>query len=207
MRLSAAEALDRLAAGNRRFVSGARTVIGTGESSRGYGLVDGQSPFAVILGCSDSRVPVEIVFDQGPGDLFVVRVAGNITAPSQVQSIEFAVEAFDVPLVVVLGHTLCGAVAHAVEQIMRPEPDRSTDYDSIVAHIRPSIEALLEEDPDAGPERLARRAVRANVRTSAEHLGRRSDRLAKRVRDGDLVVLGAEYALQSGVVDFFDGAP
>src|SRR5438045_3804888 len=123
--ISAREALGRLREGNSRFVSGALSRETLTSQTRRSELAAGQEPFAIILGCSDSRVPAEIVFDQGLGDLFVVRVAGNIVAPSQIASVEFAAERFGTPLVVVLGHSRCGAMLATVEELMRPEPDQS----------------------------------------------------------------------------------
>ena len=199
------EALQRLREGNRRFQAGAleRNVL-TGPARRGE-LVEGQNPFAVILGCSDSRVPAEIVFDQGLGDLFVIRVAGNIVASSQVGSVEFAVEAFGTRLVVVLGHSGCGAIQATVDAVRRPEGDPSPNLRSIVDRIRPAVEGCLR---DGGPEDdLVGRAVRANIRASADHLRRGSEILRGKVEAGEVLVVGAEYALESGVVEFFDGLP
>ena len=133
-------------------------------------LAAGQEPFAIILGCSDSRVPAEIIFDHGLGDLFVIRVAGNIVASSQVGSVEFAAERFGTPLVVVLGHSRCGAVLATLEELMRPTEKQSRNLRSIVGRIRPSVEALLATELRHDPERLVRHAVRSNVRVSASHL-------------------------------------
>src|SRR5271157_2642032 len=117
--ISAREALDRLKEGNRRFASDLRSRdLPTGQTRRRE-LAAGQEPFAIILGCSDSRVPAEIVFDQGLGDLFVIRVAGNIVAPSQIGSVEFAAERFGTRLVVVLGHSSCGAIEAAIEAVVQ----------------------------------------------------------------------------------------
>jgi len=204
--IPAAEALERLREGNRRFVADARTAdAATGPLRRN--LVDGQEPIAVILGCSDSRVPVEIVFDQGLGDLFVIRVAGNVVAPSQVGSVEFAAERFGTRLVVVLGHTRCGAVQATLEELQRPTGGPSRNLSSIVDRIRPSVEGLLATGLRDDPEALARQAVRANVRVSAEHLRHGSEILERLIRRDGLLVVGAEYALETGVVEFFDGVP
>lgn len=207
MVVSALDALTRLRDGNRRFVAGVRSfdgVIGREQFTR---LVDGQSPFAVVVGCSDSRVPVEIVFDQGLGDLFVIRVAGNVVAPSQVGSVEFAAERFGTRLVVVLGHTGCGAVQATLEELQRPTENQSRNLRSIVDRIRPSVEPLLARGRGADPEDLARSAVRANVRVAADHLRHGSELLEQLIREDGLVVVGAEYSLQSGEVRFFDGDP
>jgi carbonic anhydrase len=170
-------------------------------------LAAGQEPFAIILGCSDSRVPVELVFDQGLGDLFVIRVAGNIVAPSLVGSVEFAAERFGTRLVVVLGHSNCGAIEATLEELARPSEDQSRNLRSIVDLIRPSVEALLATEPGRHPETLVQRAVRANIRVSADHLRHGSEVLEQLIRNEGLLVVGAEYSLETGVVDFFDGAP
>jgi len=201
------EALERLRAGNRRFVSGVRSLDSLMSQTRRSDLVAGQEPFAVILGCSDSRVPVEIVFDQGLGDLFVIRVAGNVVAPSQIGSVEFAAERFGTRLVVILGHTRCGAVQATLEELQRPTENQSRNLRSIVDRIRPSVEALLAAEFHHDAEALARHAVRANVRVSASSLRHGSEVLERLIQNEGLLVVGAEYSLESGVVDFFDGTP
>ena len=168
-------------------------------------LTTGQEPFAVILGCSDSRVPVEIVFDQGLGDLFVIRVAGNIVAPSQVGSVEFAAERYGTRLVVVLGHSQCGAVQATLEQLQCPVETQSRNLRSIVDRIGPSIEGLLATEYRRQPEALMQQAVRANIRASANHLRHGSRVIEQLIQNDGLVVVGAEYSLETGVVDFFDG--
>jgi carbonic anhydrase len=167
-------------------------------------LASGQEPFAIVLGCSDSRVPAEIVFDQGLGDLFVIRVAGNVVAPSQVGSIEFAAERFGTRLVVVLGHSSCGAVLATLEELGRPAESRSRNLRSIVDRIRPSVEPLLGTGPEPQPEALVRAAVRANIRASVHHLRYGSEILEQLTADG-LLVVGAEYSLETGLVEFLDG--
>ena len=201
------EALERLRDGNGRFVAGVRSIDALTSQTRRSELAAGQEPFAIILGCSDSRVPAEIVFDQGLGDLFVIRVAGNIVASSQVGSVEFAAERFGTPLVVVLGHSQCGAVLATVEELMRPRENQSRNLRSIVDRIRPSVEALLSTELRHDPDALVRHAVRANVRVSANHLRHGSEILEQLIQRDRLLVIGAEYSLQSGVVDFFDGVP
>jgi carbonic anhydrase len=205
--ISALEALERLVEGNRRFVSDVRGRNSPNSQARLNGLAAGQEPFAIILGCSDSRVPSEIVFDQGLGDLFVIRVAGNIVAPSQVGSVEFAAERFGTRLVVVLGHSVCGAVLATLEELERPSASRSPNLRSIVDRIRPSVEPLFETELRHNPEALVQHAVRANIRAAANHLRHGSRLLKKLVRKGDLLIVGAEYSLETGVVDFFDGLP
>lgn len=204
---AALEALERLREGNRRFVSGVRSLDTFASGTRRGDFLDGQSPFAVILGCSDSRVPVEMIFDQGLGDLFVIRVAGNIVAPSQVGSVEFAAEQFGTRLVVVLGHTRCGAIQATLDQLQRPTENQSRNLRSIVDRVRPSVEGLLRTELRGDREALAREAVRANVRVSANQLRHGSEILEQLIQRDGLLVVGAEYALETGEVDFFDGVP
>ena len=204
MNVSVGEALTRLREGNRRFVTGLQSMDALGSQTRRAKLTSGQQPFATILGCSDSRVPAELVFDQGLGDLFVIRVAGNIVAPSQVGSVEFAVEMFETPLVVVLGHTQCGVILTAIAETRQPSR-HSSNVRSIVDRVRPAVATLVT----AGikdEERLVQEAVRANVRASADHLRHGSALLERFIQDGKLCVVGAEYSLETGEVDFFDGA-
>jgi carbonic anhydrase len=202
--MTAWEALERLREGNRRFVAEARDTGGYTTDARRRELVAGQEPFAIVLGCSDSRVPAEIVFDQGLGNLFVIRVAGNIVAPSQVGSVEFAAARFGTRLVVVLGHSNCGAVAATIEELGRASAEQSRNLRSIVDRIRPAVATLLARDA-ANPDAVMRGAVRANIRASARHLRHGSELLEQLIRDDGLLVVGAEYSLETGVVDFFDG--
>ncbi|MFO0873558.1 MAG: carbonic anhydrase [Phycisphaerales bacterium] len=205
--IPSSEALTRLREGNLRFaanVGGAGVFLGHGRRAE---LTKGQEPFAIILGCSDSRVPAEIVFDQGLGDLFVIRVAGNIVAPSQVGSVEFAAARFGTRLVVVLGHSECGAILATIEELRRPTHDQSRNLRAIVDRVRPSVEGLLETDLRHDRDALVRHAVRANIRASTSHLRHGSELLEQLIRDDGLRVVGAEYSLETGLVDFFDGAP
>lgn len=202
--IQAAEALERLREGNRRFAGGVRSLDTYLSQLRRSEFVAGQAPFAVILGCSDSRVPVEIIFDQGLGDLFVIRVAGNIVAPSQIGSVEFAAERFGTRLVVVLGHTLCGAVQATLEELRQPTEKRSRNLSSIVDRIRPSVEGLLATEPGQDEAVLMSNAVRANVRVSANYLRHGSTVLERLIQQAGLLVVGAEYSLETGIVDFFD---
>ena len=199
------EALARLREGNRRFASEDASAGAAASESRRRKLVAGQEPFAIILGCSDSRVPAELVFDQGLGDLFVIRVAGNIVAPSQVGSVEFAAERFKTRLVVVLGHSACGAVSATLEELRRPSEEQSRNLQSIVDRIRPSVEAILAAGRDKETSALVDEAVRANIRVSADHLRHGSEVLEQLIAAGRLLVVGAEYSLDTGLVDFFDG--
>jgi len=205
--ISAPEALALLQEGNRRFVSDVsnRDVIASGV--RRLELAASQEPFAAILGCSDSRVPVEIVFDQGLGDLFVIRVAGNIVAPSQIGSVEFAAEKFGTRLVVVLGHTLCGAIETTLQQLQRPVENQSRNLRSIVDLIRPSVENLLATELRHDLHALRHAAVRANIQASVRRLRHGSDIIEQLIQKAELMVVGAEYSLETGVVDFFDALP
>ena len=205
--IPALDALDLLVDGNRRFASGVHGRDGLEDRARRRELTDGQEPFAIILGCSDSRVPAELVFDQGLGDLFVIRVAGNIVAPSQVGSVEFAASRFGTKLVVVLGHAECGAVLATLEELGRPSADQSRNLRSIVDRIRPAVETLLSTDLRRERVSLERQAGRANIRASADHLRHGSEVLETLIRDAGQLVVGAEYSLETGTVDFFDGAP
>jgi carbonic anhydrase len=205
MIVSAQEALERLREGNARFVLDLRSPDTDLSPTRRRELPTGQEPFAIILGCSDSRVPAEIVFDQGLGDLFVIRVAGNIVAPSQVGSVEFAAERFGTRLVVVLGHTECGAIIATLEELSRPSKDQSRNLRSIVDRIRPSVEGLLTTESGHRHDSLVRQAVRANIRASANHLRHGSEVLEQLIQKNELLVVGAEYSLDTGVVEFFDG--
>lgn len=204
--IPARQALERLREGNRRFVADRRAAEALASHSRREAVAAAQEPFAIILGCSDSRVPAEIVFDQGLGDLFVIRVAGNIVAPSQVGSVEFAADRFGTRLVVVLGHSSCGAILATIEELRRPTENQSRNLRSIVDRVRPSVQGLLDRGRDAD-ESLVRDAVRANVRYSANHLRHGSEVLEQLIQNDGLVVVGAEYSLDTGVVEFFDGLP
>jgi carbonic anhydrase len=202
----ATEALQRLIAGNRRFVAERQAGDSRGQIRRDE-LREGQEPFAIILGCSDSRVPAEIIFDQGLGNLFVIRVAGNIVAPSLVGSVEFAAARFGTRLVVVLGHSSCGAVRATLEELGRPTEGQSPNLHAIVERIRPSVEKLLVEQPHLEAADLLELAVRDNIRASADHLRRGSQILEGLIASEGLLIVGAEYSLETGVVDFFDGLP
>ena len=206
MMVPARVALERLREGNQRFAENVRNEAFVSHMRRAE-LASGQQPFAIILGCSDSRVPAEIVFDQGLGDLFVIRVAGNIVAPSQVGSVEFAAARFSTRLVVVLGHSQCGAIAATLDELRAPTENQSRNLEAIVDRIRPSVQALLATELRNDPEALVKEAVRANIRSSVNHLRHGSQVLEELIQKDGLVVVGAEYSLETGIVDFFDGVP
>lgn len=203
----ALQALERLKQGNARFASGRSELDTTITTARRQQLLAGQQPSAVILGCADSRVPVELIFDQGLGELFVIRVAGNVVASSQVGSIEFAAEQFGTRLVVVLGHQDCGAVDATLKELRQPSENRSRGLSSIVNRIRPAVEVLLETDLKDDEQRLLRQAVRANVRVSANFLRHGSAILERMVEEEGMIIVGAEYSMETGQVEFFDGLP
>lgn len=203
--ISAREALQRLQEGNLRFASNERGSEPMLSHARRAALAGGQNPFAIILGCSDSRVPAEIVFDQGLGDLFVIRVAGNIVAPSQVGSVEFAAARYDTRLVVVLGHSQCGAVIATLEELQRPTANQSRNLAAIVDRVRPSVEGLLLTELRHDREALVTQGVRANIRASVNHLRHGSQVLEQLIQTEGLQVVGAEYSLETGLVQFLDG--
>ena len=204
--ITAAEALARLKEGNGRYVQNVRSVDSMLSHSK-RDVSAPQIPVAIILGCSDSRAPAEIVFDQGLGDLFVIRVAGNIVAPSQVGSVEFAAERFGTRLVVVMVHSSCGAIEATLEAVLRQSGPTSRNLMSIVDRVRPSIESLVATDVARDPARLQREAVRANVRASVSHLRHSSDVVERLVQQSSLSIVGAELELATGEVTFLDGVP
>jgi carbonic anhydrase len=199
--MSGPAALERLREGNRRYAQNVRSV----DSLVSHGRRDmtGQSPVAIVLGCSDSRAPAEIVFDQGLGDLFVIRVAGNIVAPSQIGSVEFAAERFGTQLVIVMGHTQCGAIDATIESIIGEGP-ASRNLQSIVSRIRPAVEGLVRTELARDPVKLRHEAARANVRASVNHLRHGSEIIEKLADAKQLIVVGSELDLATGVVDFFE---
>ena len=195
---STVDGLDRLRAGNRRFVAGSSNIDEALIKSRRAELVGGQSPFAAILACSDSRVPVELIFDQGLGDLFVIRVAGNIVAPSQIGSVEFAAAQLGTRLVVVLGHSNCSAVEATLKELAQDHHQRSPNLRAIVDRIRPAIESLMSDDVSLND------AVVANVRQSVNQLQNGSQILEQMIDSDELTIVGAEYSIESGEVTFLD---
>ncbi len=202
---SAQEALERLKAGNSRFVAGLQDESTQSQNMRRLMTADAQCPFAIILGCSDSRVPAEIVFGQGLGDLFVIRVAGNIVAPSQIGSVEFAASQFGTPLVVVLGHSQCGAVIATLEYLRNPATEKpSKNSRSIVDRIRPAIEDFVNNADADDAEAMVDAAVRANVLASVGHLKHGSKLLERLIGEGKLRIVGAEYSLRTGVITFME---
>jgi len=204
--ISATDAIQRLQEGNIRFTLNVRGAEAFLSQSRREELTKNQAPFAIILGCADSRVPAEIVFDQGLGDLFVIRIAGNIVAPSGIGSVEFAASRFGVRLVVVLGHSRCGAILATLEELQRPTENQSKNLRSIVDRVRPSVEGLLTVEPRFDMDSVVKEAVRANIRASVKNLRRGSEILEQLIQEGNLTIVGAEYSLETGIVEFLDGA-
>jgi carbonic anhydrase len=202
--IPAADALKRLQEGNQRFVSERRGNSTLTSQTRRNIVAAGQEPFAIVLGCSDSRVPAEIVFDQGLGDLFVIRVAGNIVAPSQIGSVEFAAERYHTRLVVVLGHSMCGAILATLEELTDPDENQSPNLRSIVNRVRPSVEGLMTPELQSDPEELIQQAVRSNIRASVDQLRHGSEILEQQIQDEGLMVVGAEYSLETGMVEFIE---
>jgi carbonic anhydrase len=200
----AEDALQKLIEGNHRFVNDVRSLASFASSAERRALAAAQSPFAVVLSCSDSRVPAEIVFDQGLGSLFVVRVAGNVVAPSLVGSIEYAVHSFGSPLVLVMGHTGCGAVKATIEHLRAGASATSENVLDIVERISPAVAPLVA---GADPADLLARATQANVLASVAQLQRASHLLAERVAANKLLIVGAEYSLETGVVSILDHEP
>lgn len=201
--ITAKEALQRLIAGNKRYVAEALTASTRTDDEHRRAAASGQQPWAIILGCADSRVPVELLFDQALGDLFVVRVAGNIAAPTQTGSIEFAVQSWQTPLIVVLGHTHCGAVNATLATLKDADIEHSQALNTIVSAIRPAVEPLLAHADWSDSEDLFHQAVKANVEQSISQLLADSDLLRQRVADGALEVIGAQYDLATGQVTYY----
>jgi carbonic anhydrase len=204
--LPADQALRRLQEGNRRFYQNERSQeVVTGQTVRAS-LAAGQNPFAIILSCSDSRVPSEIVFDQGLGDLFVIRVAGNVVAPSLVGSVEFAAATFGTRLAVVMGHSRCGAIKATLDFIQHQVGAPSDNIHDIVDRCRPAVESVVHAaGTGVDRESLMHEAVRANVRQSCAHLRHGSRLLERLIQEEGMWIVGAEYSLDTGEVDFFEG--
>jgi carbonic anhydrase len=204
--ITALEALTRLREGNRRFVANQSEAGALGNHGQSAAIAAGPEPLAIVLGCSDARVPAELVFDQGFGDLFVIRVAGNVVSPSQIGSVEFAAGRFGTPLVVVMGHSRCGAILASIEELTGQGSSQSSNLRSIVDRVRPSVQSVMLAGRKVDDD-LIDDAVRANVRASANHLRHGSELLERLIQEGGLMVVGAEYSLTTGVVSFFDGVP
>jgi carbonic anhydrase len=199
---AAEAAFARLVDGHRRFIARAPA----SDAVHRPVPVSPQKPFAIVLACSDSRVPVERIFDQDFGDLFVIRVAGNIVAPSQLGSVEFAATTFGTRLVVVMGHTDCGAVTATIADVLGRKTIFSDNVRSIVDRIRPAVEGVLSDVKSTDSAALVRAAVQANVRVSLSQLRSGSDVLEALCAADEIHIVGAVYSVETGTVAFFDGA-
>ena len=199
---TARKSLELLKAGNVRFVSGPSEKIVGPYADRDIQSLLEKRPVAVVIGCSDARVPTERIFDQDIGDLFVIRTAGNFVTESQIGSIEFAMEALDVRLVVVMGHSGCRAVAETLHDIADPDRKHPRYYTHIVNRIKPAMAELIASHRDLSDDAITRLAIRANVRASISRL-ESSARLRQARRDNALLIMGAEYSLSTGQVEFF----
>ena len=197
--IDANEALQRLQEGNERYLAGEG-----GAASRQdiAALAAGQSPAVILLGGSDSRVVPEILFDQHLGELFVVRVAGNVASPEVMASIEFAVLRFGSPLLVVMGHTDCGAVSAAIAELSEPTSDTPRNIKGLVDRMIPAIKSVRPHQDEDGA--WMRQAVRANVAASLRHLLQTSGPIKEAVGAQTLTAVGAEYNLSTGAVEFLD---
>ena len=201
--LSPRESLQRLKDGNARFVQNVRSLDTLSrQASRGDLAKNGQRPFAIILSCSDSRAPSELLFDQGLGDLFIIRVAGNIVAPSLVGSVEFAAASFGSRLVVVMGHSSCGAISATLDSLKSDKPAPSENIQDILSRIRPHVEYL--KDLDLPRETQMRKASHSNVMASVDHLRHGSKILEGMANSGQIEIIGAEYDLETGKVEFIE---
>ena len=187
--MSPGESLEFLHAGNARFVAG-KTLAPNRDIERLREVAPRQTPFAAFLGCADSRVPIEIVFDQGFGDLFVTRIAGNVAATENIASLEFATQVLGAKVLYVLGHTSCGAVAAAARA--EPVPGQIS---ALFQHIRPAVRAARGD---------VAVAVRENVRLQAQTLVEASPVIAALVKEGRVVVAGGIFDLESGRVESVD---
>jgi len=193
--------LERLKKGSERFVNGATSIDSMPNAFVRSTLAQhGQRPFAAILGCADSRVPSEMIFDCGLGDLFVVRVAGNVVAPSLIASLEFAVSALDVPLIVVMGHSKCGAVQAAIQNHHCVGSNLTPNLQELMCKIQPAVETSLEQE--MSDETRLHDVTLKNVQLSCAALMSQSKLLHDRVQAGSIEVVGAMYDLHSGAVAF-----
>jgi carbonic anhydrase len=197
------KALQLLIDGNQRYVEATADDAELTVTTKRFGIEDGQNPFAVILGCSDSRVPAELVFNRGLGDLFVIRVAGNVVAPSQIGSAEFACQHFGTQLVVVMGHSHCGAINATVEALMGDPDKMSPNVASIVDRVTPAVLPIYKSQQFTDKDDLIHQAMRANVEQSVHGLQMRSRILRRMVDKGQIRIIGAEYSIETGVVDFY----
>jgi carbonic anhydrase len=201
--MNAQQALQQLKEGNKRYIAAAENECFSAKIRKHQAVLE-QQPFAIILGCSDSRVPAEIVFDQGLGDLFVIRVAGNIVAPSQIGSVEFACQQFGTELVVVLGHSRCGAIKATVETLLGDADQMSANLAAIVDRVTPAVWPIVSKHDESNIDELMSKATQANVEQSVNMLQMRSRILRNLVKEKKLTIVGAECSIETGEVDFFE---
>ncbi len=199
--MNADAALKELIEGNYRYVQAATS--GAVLDSKKHQVLPEQNPMAVILGCSDSRVPAELVFDQGVGDLFVIRIAGNIVAPSQIGSIEFACQQFKTQLVVVLGHTNCGAISATIDSLLSDPDQMSPNLASIVDRLKPAVSPVINDDIVRDRSSLMKKAMQANIEYSTQQLQIRSKIIRDLINNKQLKIVGAEYSIETGEVEFY----
>lgn len=202
--MSSRDALNRLVEGNKRFTSGLRSVQSIASYQKLAELAEkGQTPFAIVLTCSDSRVPAELLFDQGVGDLFVIRVAGNVLSPSLLASAEFAALSFKTPLCVVMGHTKCGAIKATLDFCAKGVEPPTPSLTTLVKSIDPAIKSVVDNrGKDCAGEELLHDATLANVKHTAKMIFETSAVLRERAKAKEFMVVGAMYDIATGTVKF-----
>ncbi len=197
------ESFQRLVAGNERFTSGLRSINTFADAKKLEELASkGQKPFATILTCADSRLPAELLFDQGFGDLFVVRVAGNVVAPSLIASMEFAALSFQTPLILVMGHSQCGAIKAATDYVSNPSAELTENLRDLVSRIEPSVRFTSVKRPGPKDDKFLEECTWNNVKHSVATILEQSKTLRDLVSKGEVEIRGAVYDLKSGKVNY-----
>lgn len=201
---SAEQILKELLDGNQRFLNGQSLQSSASSLARLKNFAKiGQSPKAIVLCCSDSRAPVEMIFDQDIGDLFVIRVAGNVVAPSLIGSVEFAASTFACKLVLVMGHTQCGAVIATLDHIQNMDSPSSENLHDILARIKPHVFSIARMKNLSSQEKVVK-ALEANVIASVSQLSTSSRLLEKMISEKRILVAGAVLDLNSGQVSMLE---
>ncbi|WP_372366244.1 carbonic anhydrase [Candidatus Uabimicrobium sp. HlEnr_7] len=200
--MSSDEALTKLVKGNQHWVENKLQFVHQNASIRYKTAKEGQHPFATILTCSDSRVSPELIFDQGVGDLFVIRVAGNVVDTDELASIEYGVEHLETPVLLVLGHSGCGAVTAAYKSWKYKTKNSHSNIPKLLHKIEPAVERSHKEHPDYGEENIINAAVTTNVRMVINNILQLSEGTKKRVREGKLKVVGAVYNTYHGHINW-----
>ncbi|MBA4356587.1 MAG: carbonic anhydrase [Desulfovibrio sp.] len=200
--MQADEALKLLKDGNARYVAAQSTHSHQGADRRAETVTGGQHPFATIIGCSDSRAPLEVIFDQGVGDIFVVRVAGNVAGSDELGTVEYGVGHLGTPVVLVLGHTACGAVTAAAQNAKV-----HGNIPFLINQIKPAVAKAKAASPTASGDELVSRAITANVWLTIENIFRKSEEVREFVTKGKLLVVGGVYDLHSGQVSWLGAHP